>query len=146
MRRQADDRRHRARALGLDRCHQPAALGDQLDSLLDAQDAGGNRRRVLAEAVTGDEVGVSSSSRARSVIASEREKSAGWATSVRVSDSIGPSTVCSRTGKIGGRVGGAHVAIEHLQPRLAQLGAHPDPLRALTRVEEGELAHGRGGL
>ena len=64
--------------------------GHEAHAVVHAQRAGRHRGGVLAEAVAGDEVGLEARVAGHSATASERAKSAGCATSVRVSDSSGP--------------------------------------------------------
>ena len=52
---EADQRGHRAVAALAGRLHQPAALADEPDAVLERQDAGGDERRVLAHRVAGRE-------------------------------------------------------------------------------------------
>ena len=85
-------------------------------------------------------------SRATSSTAMERANSAGWATSVRVSDSIGPSSVYSRDRQARELVGAAQVALGAGRGALAQVGSHPHLLRALPGVQKREFAHGAGTL
>ncbi len=79
--------------------------------------------------------------RASSVIAIETANSAGWATSVRVSSSIGPSRQRVRMSSPEALLRRLEEALHHLRASLEDVGAHADALRALPRIEKGGLAH-----
>ena len=126
----------------LDLGHPAPALAHQPHAVLGAQRPAGGGGRVLAEAVARHEVrGDRPSSRASSVRARPTAKRAGWATSVLVSSSIGPSRQSLRTDEPGGLVGHPEVAVDELGVALGEVRAHAHLLRALAGKDEHELAH-----
>ena len=96
-------------------CHQPAALGHHPHAVLGSERARGTPRPCTRRGCGRPRSrGRRPGSRATSATASEIANSAGWATSVRVSSSIGPSRHSFRTVRPGCLRRRVDVAVEHL--------------------------------
>ena len=132
-----DDGHHRAGVLRLDLRHQPAAQADELHAVLDRDRSRGDRGRVLAEAVAGHEVGAQAA-RARRVRQREGDRE-----QRRLGD-LGARQLHHRAFEAEpadreprGGLGLGEVVLE-VRLGAKQLGAHPDLLRSLSRIEERE--------
>ena len=142
---EADDRGHRAVAARAGRLHQPAALADEADAVVERDDArprrapstgpssGRRRRRAPAPATPA----AAQRSRSAARIAIEAARSAGWAFSVRSSASAGPSQASALIGSPRAASAAAKTAAAAGE-RVGEGAAHPDRLGALAGEDEGK--------
>ncbi len=113
----------------------------------EAERAGGGERGIFAERVAGDEgrafeIGPRTPSSARAITARLTAISAGWAFSVRVSSSIGPSRM-SRDRCWPKSVVDLLEDLARGGEGVGEVGAHADGLAALAGKQEGEAHRAR---
>ena len=132
---------HRTRVLRLDVRHQPAAQADELHAGLDRDRSGGDRGRVLAEAVAGDEVGAQSAraGRVRQRQGDREQRRLGHLRARELHHRAFQAEAADREPRDG--LGLGEVVLE-VRLGAKQFGAHADLLRPLSRIDERQ-AHTR---
>ena len=138
---EADHGGHGARALALDLRHQAAAQADELHPVVDGERARGDRGRVLAEAVAGDEVGPHPV-RVRGLREREREREEGGLRHrcvrerlLRALEAVAADGLSRRGVRM------LQILLVQLRIGREQAAAHADLLRPLAGEEESQRAH-----